>query len=239
MCRKYITIFDTDQDTFDIYRDVMERWDRHNRRPILDVEEDNFHFHRTQKCRTGGRVCELCDHFNIEVVEYPNCEDDCSCKLTPALQQAIVGADYLQKLNDIADLQLEHIKYNIIKAVRQNYPDRHVLIVEAGAKRGNDRDLVYAEVLLFKHPSWMKTIERDHRCQCQLKELVDGEDHIEYDFNRGGFHERYPSLHLVLSFRHSNGTDLDRLNADIRRYEAIMGIDQEDEDDSDEDDEWY
>ena len=236
MCRKYITIFDTHQDVFDAYRELtsssisMEDWDRNNGRPIMDFEEEYLDFHKTQKCRIGGRVCELCDHFKMESVEYPNCEADCSCKLTPVLQQAIVGADYVEKLNDIADLQLEHIKYNIIKAVRQNYPDRHVLIVEAGAKRSNDRDLVYAEVLVFKYPSWMKPIEGDHRCQCQLKELVDGDDNDIWSWHNN--RQRYPSLQMVYSFRHSDGTDLDRLHADIERYElAIMGINDEPDDD--------
>ena len=251
MCRKYITIFDTYQDVFDAYRErlsssiSMEEWDRNNGRPVMNFEEEYLDFHKTQKCRMGGRVCELCDNFRMESVEYPNCEDDCSCKLTPALHHGIVGVDYVQKLRDVADLQYEHIKYNIIKAVRQSYPDRHVLIIEAGPKRGNDRDLVYADVLVFKHPSWMKPIEGDHRCQCQLKELVDGEHRLDFNFFNGGFRQafrtRYPSLNMVYSSRHSNGTDIDRLYDVIRRYQAMIDIgneqDQGDEEDSGEDDE--
>ena len=84
MCRKYITIFDTCNDIHTIYNETLVNWLRRNGRPELDINFDNFFdVHKRQKCRMGGRVCELCDHFNIERVEYPNCEDDCNCKLTP------------------------------------------------------------------------------------------------------------------------------------------------------------
>ena len=213
MCRKYITIFDTFDDAQEIYDQVLENWDRRNGRPILDITYDSFDLHKTQKCRMGGRVCELCDHFNIERIEYPNCVDDCECKLTPVLQQAIIGRDYLKKLHEVANLQLEHVRYNIIKAVRQMYPDRHVMIVECGVKRDDDRDLVYAEVLVFKYPTWLKPIEGDHQCQCKSKELAE-------------------SLKMVYSLRHCDGTDVARLLADLRRYEAVMTVNGP-EDDSD------
>ena len=213
MCRKFIAIFDTFDDAQEIYDQVLENWDRRNGRPILDITYDSFDLHKTQKCRMGGRVCELCDHFNIERIEYPNCEDDCECKLTPVLQQAIIGRDYLKKLHEVANLQLEHVRYNIIKAVRQMYPDRHVMIVECGVKRDDDRDLVYAEVLVFKYPTWLKPIEGDHQCQCKSKELAE-------------------SLKMVYSLRHCDGTDVARLLADLRRYEAVMTVNGS-EDDSD------
>lgn len=214
MCRKYITIFDTFGDVQEIYEEVLENWDRRNGRPILDITCDNFFdLHKTQKCRMGGRVCELCDHFNIERIEYPNCVEDCECKLTPVLQQAIIGRDYLKRLHEVANLQLEHVRYNIIKAVRQTYSDRHVMIVECGLKRDDDRDLVYAEVLVFKYPTWLKPIEGDPQCQCQSKEFVE-------------------SLKMVYSLRHCDGTDVARLLADLRRYEAVMTV-NDPEDDSD------
>ena len=248
MCRKYITIFDTSWHAHNIYREDMENWDRINGRPILDVDDDNcIDLHKTQKCRMGGRVCELCDYFNIERIEYPNCDADCACKLTPALQQAIIGPDFVQKLEDLADLQFEHVKYNVIKAVRQKYPDRHVLIVEAGLQPGDYGDLVYAEVLLFKYPSLLKPIEGDHQCQCQSKELVDGDDDdIEnlttyfrgggrwgqrvaqwgwrYDWGNDQFCSPFPSFNMIYSTRYADGTDLDRLHADLRRYEAILAV---------------
>ena len=212
-------------DAHDIYREVLERWDRINGRPILDVHENCFDLHLTQKCRMGGRVCELCDHFQIERVEYPGCNNDCSCKLTPVLQQAIIGPEYIQKLHDLVELQFEHIAYNVIKGVRQKYPDRHVMIVEAGPKRGDDGDSVYAEVLVFRHPSWMKPIEGDHQCQCQLKELVEGEDRTDAEFFRNG-RRRYPPMDKVFSWRYSDGTDYERLTEDLRRYDAIMDAEQ-------------
>ena len=238
MCRKYITIFDTSYDAHNIYREDLENWDRRNGRSILDVDYDNcIDLHKTQKCRMGGRVCELCDHFNIERIESPNCEADCSCKLTPVLQQAIIGPDFVQKLEDLADLQFEHVKYNVIKAVRQKYPDRHVMIVEAGLQRGNDGDLVYAEVLLFKYPSWLKPIEGDHQCQCQSKELIDGDMDSDttyfggglmnpwgWRYGWGGRQYRSPPFNMIYSTRYADGTDLDRLHADLRRYEAIMAV---------------
>ena len=237
MCRKYITIFDTCNDIHTIYNETLMNWLRRNGRPELDINFDNFFdLHKRQNCRMGGRVCELCDHFNIERVEYPNCEDDCNCKLNPALQQAIIGREYLKKLHEIADLQFEHVKYNIIKGVRQKYPDRHVMIVECGLQRDNDRDLVYAEVLIFKYPTWLKPIEGDHQCQCQLKELVDGTDEISWDVGPYGLrypHSRFPSLKMVYSYRHSDGTDLDRFWADLRRYEAIMAVNGPQDDDDD------
>ena len=243
MCRKYITIFDTSYHAHNIYREDMENWDRLNGRPILDVDDDNcIDLHKTQKCRMGGRVCELCDYFNIERIEYPNCDADCACKLTPVLQQAIIGPDFVQKLEDLADLQFEHVKYNVIKAVRQKYPDRHVLIVEAGLQRGDYGDLVYAEVLLFKYPSLLKPIEGDHQCQCQSKELIDGDFNSRTAFFRddrwepfqnmgwryawGGDSHCFPTppFNMIYSWRHADGTDLDRLQADLRRYEAIMAV---------------
>ena len=237
MCRKYITIFDTCDDIETLYNETLVNWLRHNGRPELDINFDNFFdLHKTQKCRMGGRVCELCDNFKIERVEYPNCEADCDCKLTPALQQEIIGREYLKKLHEIADLQFEHVKYNIIKGVRQKYPDRHVMIVECGLQRDNGRDLVYAEVLIFKHPTWLKPIEGDHQCQCQSKELVDGTDGIDWNLAQGEVRQRFPSLKMVYSYRHSDGTDLDRLNEDLERYEAIMVANgQQDSDDSTDD----
>ena len=237
MCRKYITIFDTCDDIQNIYDETLVKWLRRNGRPELDINFDNFFdFHKRQNCRMGGRICELCDYFNIERVEYPNCEADCNCKLTPALQQEIIGREYLKKLHEIADLQFEHVKYNIIKGVREKYPDRHVMIVECGLQRDNGRDLVYAEVLIFKYPTWLKPIEGDHQCQCQLKELVDGTDEIRWDV---GFNPRspFPSLKMVYSYRHSDGTDLDRLEEDLRRYEDMYQDSDDDDDDSDSDEE--
>ena len=236
MCRKYITIFDTCEDTQTLYDETLVNWLLHNGRPELDINDDNFFdLHKTQKCRMGGRVCELCDNFKIERVEFPNCEADCDCKLTPALQQEIIGREYLKKLHEIADLQFEHVKYNIIKGVRQKYPDRHVMIVECGLQRENGRDLVYAEVLIFKHPTWLKPIEGDHQCQCQSKELIDGTTGYSFSIEHGldGFRQRFPSLKMVYSYRHSDGTDLGRLNAELERYEAIINGQQDSADLSD------
>ena len=238
MCRKYITIFDTCDDIQNIYDETLVKWLRRNGRPELDINFDNFFdFHKRQNCRMGGRICELCDYFNIERVEYPNCEADCNCKLTPALHQEIIGREYLKKLHEIADLQFEHVKYNIIKGVREKYPDRHVMIVECGLQRDNDRDLVYAEVLIFKYPTWLKPIDGDHQCQCQLKELVEGTNEMSWgvDLLRGP-RARFPSLKMVYSYRHSDGTDLDRLAADLRRYEAIMAVHGPQDNDADDDD---
>ena len=180
MCKKYISVFEKSERVNEETIQQLNFWNGENNRPEINVDSwNNFTIHMTQKCRTGGRVCQICDNFKQERIELPFCDHDCKCKQPPNLidlmyqpervSERYTNRNYLKRIKNYLDLQKKHACVKIINAVREKYPDRHVIIFDARIVDGNRTcplDHLNIKIWVFKKPSLLNEIEGDHSCKC-------------------------------------------------------------------------
>ena len=227
MCKKYISVFEESERVNEETIQELNFWNHDNNRPEINFDPwDNFGIHMTQKCRTGGRVCHICDNFKQERIELPYCDHDCECKQPSHFLELMYNPErvperytnriYLKRINRYLDLQREHACVKIINAIREKYPDRHVVIFDARIVVGNDLcplDHLNIEVWVFKKPSLLKEIEGDHSCKC---------------WDDDQFLDVYKKLENILeSF---GPTDYSLLYTEVENYQNIVDAENENED---------
>lgn len=227
MCKKYISVFEESERVNEETIQILNFWNHDNNRPEINVDPwDNFEIHMTQKCRAGGRVCSICDNFKQERIELPYCDNDCECKQPShflhlmynpeEIPEWYTNRDYLKRINRYLDLQREHACVKIINAIREKYPDRHVVIFDARIVVGNDLchlDHLNIKIWVFKKPSLLKEIEGDHSCKC---------------WDDTQFLDVYKKLENILeSF---GPTDYSLLYTEVENYQNIVAAENENED---------
>ena len=176
MCKKYISVADISNDD--------ESVDHRRIAPfvteaiqVVDGETEliaGVEIHKKGICRKGGKICSLCDNFNIERIEVPACPKRCKCRVNSQQIEAMKKSPKgTRDLDSAIENQVNHACQKIIIGVRQKYPERHVVIVDCGIFVGVEYELVFAEILVFKRPKLLKEIDGNSNCKCQTKSIVD------------------------------------------------------------------
>lgn len=185
MCKKYISVFEYSEhhDGYSIMQ--VNSWNHNNNRPEINIifgTMDNFRVHTTQECRTGGRVCQICESFKEEWIEMPFCHHSCECIEPEDLvniredpeeytlaEHGYTNRTYLDKIKTYLDLKRKHACVKIINAVREEYPDRHVIIFDARVVIGNETnrsDHLNVGLWIFKKASMLGFDERNRGRSC-------------------------------------------------------------------------
>ena len=222
MCKKFISVFEYSERYNGYAIEQMNFWNEDNNRPEIDIEPwHNFRIHTTHECGNGGRVCQVCEIFKQDRIEMPFCEYDCECKrpgdfimpydlsYEPELVPGrYTNREYLSIIKRYLDLQRKHACVKIINAVREKYPDRHVIIFDARIVIGNDNcptDHLNIGIWVFKKPSILKAIEGDHSCRCWDDPQFSGD---------------YKTLEKILQWFAL--TDFSMLDYEVKRYQEIV-----------------
>ena len=174
MCKKYISVADISEGANIDHR--IQPFVT-NAIQIVDGETERttgVEIHKKKICRKGGKICSLCDNFNIERIEVPACSKRCKCRVNSQQIEAMKKSpEGTRELDSAIENQVNHACQKIIIGVRQKHPERHVVIVDCGVFVGVEHEMVYAEILVFKRPKLLKEIHGDPNCKCQTKAIVD------------------------------------------------------------------
>ena len=241
MCKKYISVADisNEDESFDgrIAPIVTEAIH------VVDGETElitGVDIHKRGICRKGGKICSLCDHFNIERIEVPACQKRCKCRVnSQQIDQMKKSPKGTQDLDSAIENQVNHACQKIIIGVRQKYQERHVVIVDCGIFFGVESEMVFAEILVFKRPKLLKEIDGNSNCKCQTKSIVDSMK-MEM-FNSAPGTDIHKQTELIEEIGFAMGSAMSRFMFHAMVHSMFMShlIDHDDDEDDHEDEDDY
>ena len=176
MCKKYISVADVSKASGacgqNRIQPIVTRAVQ-----VIDGERElitGIEIHKRGICRKGGKICSLCDNFNIERIEVSACPKRCKCRVN-SMQVDDMKKSHkgMEALDSAIENQVNHACQKIIIGVREMYPERHVTIVDSGIFVGVEHEMVFADILVFKRPKLLKEIDGNPNCKCQTKSIVD------------------------------------------------------------------
>ena len=250
MCKKYISVADISN--------ASELCGQNRIQPIvtetiqvIDGERElitGIEIHKRGICRKGGKICSLCDNFNIDRMEVSACPKRCKCRVnSQQVDNMKKSHKGMKALESAIENQVNHACQKIIIGVRQKYPERHVVIVDCGIFVGVESEMVFAEILVFKRPKLLKEIDGNSNCKCQTKSIVDSMKMGM--FNSAPGTDIHKQTELIEEIGFAMGFAMARANVPQMMFQAMIHSmvmmnmidhdDDEDEDDYSDDEEDY